>query len=266
MTAAHVHDRIELIYVLAGSCEAYLGNSRYCFSKGDLLLINSGEVHKISALTDKESKYICLKFAPELLYVSEQTVFETKYVLPFLLSSFEHQKVFTASELCASPVPKIMKTILSEYDAKEYGFELAIRAQICSLFLWILRRWKNQGLDLSPDSTIAEVTLKKFQRVFDFIEQNYQNPITANDAAEVCGFSYSHFSRLFKSVMKMGFTHYLTSVRISKAEILLLETDKSITEIAMECGFSTSSYFIAQFKKLKNVSPKAYRKLFSKNT
>ncbi|MFR2464209.1 MAG: helix-turn-helix transcriptional regulator [Clostridia bacterium] len=59
--------------------------------------------------------------------------------------------------------------------------------------------------------------------------------------------------------MQKTFREYLNFVRISEAEKLLLNTDLNITEIAMEVGFSSSSYFIEQFKQLKSISPKRFR-------
>ena len=67
---------------------------------------------------------------------------------------------------------------------------------------------------------------------------------------------------MFKKVIHKSFREYLNYVRITKSEILLATTDLSMTDIAMKTGFSTSSYFIQQFKQVKNMSPKKFRKKF----
>ena len=88
---------------------------------------------------------------------------------------------------------------------------------------------------------------------------HYQEDITAKDMASLCAVSYSYFSRFFKRAMQKTFREYVNVVRISEAEKLLLNTNLNITEIALEVGFSSSSYFIEQFKQIKSISPKRFR-------
>jgi len=59
--------------------------------------------------------------------------------------------------------------------------------------------------------------------------------------------------------MQTSFSHYLLFLRIRKAEQQLLDSSKSMTQIALECGFNSPSYFIKQFKRLKGLSPMQYR-------
>jgi YesN/AraC family two-component response regulator len=104
----------------------------------------------------------------------------------------------------------------------------------------------------------------RLQIVFDYIENNYQNDITSLDMANLIHLSYSYFSRLFKKIMKRSFSDYLNYVRILKAEKLLTTSDLNITEIAMAVGFTTSSYFIQQFKQYKEISPKQFQLKYMK--
>jgi len=101
--------------------------------------------------------------------------------------------------------------------------------------------------------------VKRIQSVFDYIENNYQYNITAQEMAQRCNLSYSYFSRIFTRIMKRSFREYLNYVRITKAEHLLTASELNITEIALQVGFSTSSYFIQQFKRYKDISPKQYQ-------
>lgn len=112
---------------------------------------------------------------------------------------------------------------------------------------------------------IEKPVMKRFVKLFDYVSEHYSESITAEDAAGICSMSYSYFSRFFKRVMKKSFSEYVNFVRISEAEKLLVSTDLNITEIAMQTGFSTSSYFIYQFKKMKSVSPKQFRNRFVQN-
>lgn len=262
MVNGHWHYYIELLYCISGRAQVFIAGKCYNFTMGDMVLINSREVHSVFSNTEETIEYIVLKFDPNVLYSTTTTVFESKYVFPFTLTKSTHQKVFPKEEIKDTYIPELLLDIIEEYDKKAYGFELAIRNNIGRIFLWILRNWYDKGLDLNIDSNIKESTLKKLQIIFDYVDKNYMNDISAQSLAAVCNMSYSYFSRFFKAVVGKAFSDYLNFVRITEAEKLLISTDMNITEIAMEIGFASSSYFIQQFKRYKNISPKQFKKQF----
>jgi AraC family transcriptional regulator, melibiose operon regulatory protein len=257
---AHWHYYIEMLYSLSGKAEVFLGGTSHVFNKGDLVLINSREVHSVFINEKEDVEYIVLRFDPEVLYTTSRSVFESKYVLPFVMSKLEHQKIFRKDEIKNTPIPLSILEIVNENNYKKYGFELAIKTHICGIFLWILRSWESQGLSMDAGSVLRENDLKMLQKVFDYLDENYKYDITAESVAKMCNLSYSYFSRQFKVLMGKTFTEYLNYIRITEAEKLLLSTDMNITQVALEIGFSTSSYFIQQFKHFKNISPKQFKK------
>jgi AraC-like DNA-binding protein len=256
---AHIHNYIEILYALSGKYQILLNNKDYSFEAGDMVLINSNEIHNIIGLSEGLNHYIVVKFEPEMLYTTSQSLFEMKYVMPFILNESTHQKIFQKAEIEKTVIPEIIHGMHQEYRNKKYGYELAIRANIYNLFLFILRWWNEQHIDLNINQEVSKDLVQRLQIVFDYIEENYQNDITALDMASLCNLSYSYFSRLFTKIMKRSFREYLNYVRISKAEKLLTTSELNITEIAMKVGFSTSSYFIQQFKQYKEISPKQYQ-------
>ena len=90
--------------------------------------------------------------------------------------------------------------------------------------------------------------------------KNYNNDISALDCAKAVNISYSYFSRTFQKITGKQFRRYLNEIRINHAEKLMMLTNRSITEIAMECGFNDVSYFISQYKSLRGVTPNKFRK------
>ena len=106
-------------------------------------------------------------------------------------------------------------------------------------------------------------TLKTLRMAYEFIENNYAQEIDMADAARYCGMSYTSFSKFFSRFTQCGFAEYLTLIRLKKASILLATTDRSITDIAMETGFSSTSYFIQRFKAYNDVTPSRYRKRYT---
>ena len=103
--------------------------------------------------------------------------------------------------------------------------------------------------------------MKKTEKAIEFLKQNYSDPnLKVSDLAKSINLSEKHFRRLFLSIHKKNPYTYLQEFRISKAELLLLNTSKSISDIALQCGFSDIYSFSHCFKSQNGISPSEYRK------
>jgi len=103
--------------------------------------------------------------------------------------------------------------------------------------------------------------LDQYKRALHFIQQNYQSKIGIADIAREANMSQYHFCRFFKAMSGKTPFQYLMDFRIHQAEILLNTSDKKISEIALDVGFNTISYFIKCFKNAKNKIPSEFRDL-----
>ena len=246
----HYHDYIELLYAVDADGYVWYNEERIAFETGKLVIVNSNTPHTLTFR--KDSKYICIKFSPHILYADESSLFEFKYMLPFL-SDNSHQKVFGNDELGGIDIKSLFLEIIDEWKTTGPAYELIIRANILKLWAGIFRYWHENNIS-SDDIKITD-TLKT---ALGYIEENFEN-VTEAEVAEYCHVSYNYFSFAFKKTMGKSFSEYITFLRICKAEKLLLTSDKSITEIAFQTGFSTSSYFISKFKAYKGVTPRKFR-------
>ena len=250
---AHYHEYIELLYGINCDIEVWINGNIYPFKTGDLIIINSMEAHQLKFLMNKND-YIVIKFSPQQLYTSEQSVYEIKYLLPFTLNDFSSDRRISADVIKDTTVPDSIRTIYSEWEEKSYGYELAIRTHIFQIILWLLRYWNKTNPELLTNINLPPVLAK----ALGFISQNLSN-VTASDVADFCGYSYTYFSEIFKNSMHVNFRDYLLRARINEAEKLLLTTDTDITDIALSTGFSTASHFIKQFKTVKGTTPTKFR-------
>ena len=266
MCHTHYHTYIEVLYCVSGNMEVWLNNHHYHFLQGDMLVINSNEIHTIEAVSEGSNDYLVLRFEPELLYDTTQDVFELKYILPFLLNSGTPQKLFAHRDIFETEIPRLIWDSIREYERKDYGYELAIRSNLCRIFVWILRYWNQNGIDLSGIGPVNSELLGKLQPAIDYLHKNYAREISVYEMASLCHLSYSYFSRSFKKLMQRSFNDYLNYIRITEAEKLLITTDLNITEIAFRVGFTSTSYFIRIFNEYKCTSPTKFRKNFVKDT
>lgn len=92
-----------------------------------------------------------------------------------------------------------------------------------------------------------------------YIDQYYGNRLVLAELAKTSGYSIPHFSRLFYKYTGITPMRYVNIVRIQSAEKYLSETDKSITDIAFECGFESLEVFERSFKKFFGISASQYR-------
>ena len=97
------------------------------------------------------------------------------------------------------------------------------------------------------------------RKAMAYIHEHYGEPIGREDIARYVGVSEGYLSRSFNQETGLSLIHYLTRYRIQQAKQLLVTTDKTITEIAMEVGFSDSNYFSRVFRQEVGVSPLAFR-------
>jgi signal transduction histidine kinase/DNA-binding LacI/PurR family transcriptional regulator/CheY-like chemotaxis protein len=98
------------------------------------------------------------------------------------------------------------------------------------------------------------------RKAMAYIHEHYSEPIGREDFACHVGVSEGYLSRSFNQETGLSLIHYLTRYRIQQAKQLLASTDKTITEIAMEVGFSDSNYFSRVFHQETGISPLTFRR------
>lgn len=161
-----------------------------------------------------------------------------------------------------------MDRIVTEYDEKKTFRESLIYAQLIEMFVTLGRvvmegLYEKNEIVSDGQATKHKEYMETVMGACNYINQHYQENITLEEVASVSGFSKFHFTRIFKQCMDMTFYEYLNERRITKAEELLYTTVLSVTDIAMQSGFSSISAFNRTFKTMKGCSPSEYRnKLF----
>ena len=109
------------------------------------------------------------------------------------------------------------------------------------------------------DCDMQTLTARK-EKIDRYLECNCYGKVSLEDISRYVGMSRTYFSQFFRTHYKEGFADHLTRVRVEKASVMLLHTDKQIPAIAQECGFKTVQYFTRAFKKVKGVTPGVFRR------
>ena len=252
----HFHDYTELLFGLHGSARVLIGNGTTVLEAGGLTVIQAGDAHDVCG-NGEPCEYIVVKFLPEMLISAEQTGAEFGYALTLMEHSAERQSVFSPAELNETEIPAILRQMMAEWEEKAFGYELSLRADVTRVILFLLRRWREANPQLC--ASIAPGDSRLMQTALAYIGTHYAY-LSERDVAQACGISTVAVSRLFARTVKRSFPDYVRSVRLREAERLLLTTDLSVTDIALQVGFSTSAYFIAKFREEHGVTPYRFRR------
>ncbi len=116
----------------------------------------------------------------------------------------------------------------------------------------------NEFIELVYSSQDAR-KVSQIRPAINYIDANYNKPITLADVAKASHLSISRLAHIFKEQMGITIIDYLTSVRIERAKQLLLATDQNCTEICFEVGYNNQSYFTRTFKGLVGMTPRHFR-------
>ena len=116
----------------------------------------------------------------------------------------------------------------------------------------------NEFIELVYSSQDAR-KVTQIRPAINYIDANYDKPITLTEIARVSYLSVSRLAHIFKEQMGITIIDYLTSVRIERAKQLLLATEQNCTEICFEVGYNNQSYFSRTFKGLVGMTPRQFR-------
>lgn len=251
---AHWHNDLELVYVFEGSIRMGINSETRVLEAGDMAICSSGDIHYYDS-KDSSSKIMMVIFNPSLIGFPGGWPLNVRLTSPFIDKCIviREDEVAINNRLSA-----IMKELMREYNQKlEYHEQLIIGL----LHEWSGLILRHVPLDkINPQKDKRRITnMKIMQEVLEYLDVNYMHSITLADAARQANMSLFYFSRFFKSISGMSYIAYLSNIRVNQAEQLLLTTDKSILEIALECGFTNIRTFNRVFKQIKQRTPSELR-------
>ena len=252
----HWHNALEIICSIDNYYDAVIADTTYRIREGDILIIPSGEIHQLIA-PETGTRFI---FMIDLSVISKICGFSN---IQALMSQPLHI-TNTSPPYISDDLHRILMQVSTEYFGMGAYKELTIFSLLINFFVHIGNNHINSS-QFFPNVRVYKQKeyIQKFNDVMDYIDAHYMDELTLEDVASTIGFSKYHFTRLFKQYTNTTFYDYLSFKRIKVAENLLMQPDLSITEVALQSGFSSISTFNRCFKQQKNCTPSEYRNLYS---
>lgn len=249
---AHWHLDIEFIYVLQGSMDFSVNGKITRLHQGDGLFVNSQRLHFGYSLADhNDCLFLVVVVHPSIL--GEKTSFIQTYWGEKFSSTMADFVVLTDQVDWQQSILLSIQEIYQEMHKDHAPANpLRLASQALSLCATI-------GDHLQPISEQPGV-LTHVQEMTRFIHQNYDQKISLEEIASAGAVCRSRCCTLFNKYVGQTPGNYVTQYRLQKSCEMLKETRRSISEIALACGFQSASYFSSIFRKQMGMVPQNYRK------
>jgi AraC-like DNA-binding protein len=244
----HYHPEYELTCILKGKGNRIVGNSYEQFVEGDLVLLGSNLPHTWSSKQTENSysEAIVIQFSKEFM-APFLALPESNLIKNMLETSFRGLSF-------GSDEPLITKMIeLTE----SKGVDRIIR-----LFSLLDDLSKKESAFIASNTfhnVVSKKSEMRINKVCVYIQNHFSGKISLKEVADLIHLTESNFCKFFKKATGKTYSNYVNEIRINEACRLLVQTEKTVSQVSFECGFETLSYFNRVFLEKKMVTPSKYK-------
>ncbi len=231
----HYHSCYELVYYVSGNGDFSIENQTYLYGPGTFSILPPEAPHD-------ENTYK----ASSLLYIGFRYYDVERLLLPGLYTDTEDRYVYHA-----------LKEFETEFTEKKPFYPSMLNALTQKLVINLIRIYFHNS------SFVHDKNVEYIQR---YIDEHCIEKLSMKELAEMSGYSYDWFRHMFKKQTGYSPAQYIIFQKLEIAGKMLKNTDKTITQIAFETNFSSTSQFIALFRKKNSLSPLEYRKKYKNIT
>lgn len=258
----HHHTSFELTYFKKGRGVYRCNGSELDFRPGDLFVFSTNEEHFITNI-EEEMLVMNLHFEPQYIFFP----FQSNQDYSFLRIFFDRSETFCnridRDHPATEQVIRLFYEIENEFFNQPANFEIMIKAKLLSVLVLLTREYGY--VNAAPQSKPLQIKcVNELSRVIDYVNCHFSSNLTLEKLSQVGNMSPNYLCKVFKQFNGMTIWNYLLIRRVEEAKRLLKDTDQSIIEIQLQCGFQTSANFNKMFRRMTGTSPGSYRKNFRK--
>lgn len=264
---SHWHYFVEALYVLDGIVSVTCDNEIFVLEKDQVILFPPTAVHSIKSADGNPVRFYGLKFdlgqLESSIHSTETGNLRFSALFP---AGMPRTEAFLKLDLRGDEkeeermmVFTLFKGCHKELNEWDFGFMSVTRSYICNLLIHYLRIRRAQGLTVREPGEVAEFEMS-IHTITEYIDGHLSEDLKVEDLAKQCNMSYSYFAKCFAELYGQSCKHYISFLRLCKAENMLLFTDYDLSYISQETGFCDCSHLIHAFKQKNNVTPHQFRK------
>ena len=251
----HWHREIEIFYLREGRLEYHLPGGVTVFEAGEGGFLNSNVLHQTCCRAEDACLQEEQQFVPELIGGFAGSRIMQKYVLPVVEAPGLELVRLTPEDPAHRPLLEALCRAYTLYDEQPEGFELELQWNLLAFWqgLYHLTAGRRQ-------TESAPMNDRRIKQMLSFIAAHYGEKLELEQIAAAAYLSPRACGRCFQTQLGTTPFAYLTDYRVQRACEQLSATDELVSEIALRCGFGSSSYFGHIFREKTGLSPNEYRK------
>ncbi len=238
----HWHTSIEIFAVMEGSLDFFVNKEEYPLKAGEQIIINSNELHSIHAMEKNKTVVLQIPLKQFENYFTAQ-----RYI------RFRGQE-----ELVDKKLASLLRKLYHVYSERKIGYEfrtISIFYEIMYILVKDYRVTETREKDIRHSRRLDALS-----KITTYMREHYREELKLSDVAATFGYSDAYLSRMFQKYAKINYKTYLQDIRMAYAYRDLLNTDHTISQIALDNGFCSSRGFSGEFQKRYGLLPSEMRK------
>lgn len=270
----HWHDEAEILYFSGGEFRLEINMESFPVCSECLYFINPGELHSIITESSDHHWEDAVVFAPGILSFDSYDEAQIHLIKPIRSGRLLFPRCIMPEHPAFVPIRNAFMQIMHSFeqsaannspmeasltDSSLVTDDLTSQLYIKSSLLYILATLSDHRL-FTPTEKNLDKRIESVKAVVTYIKDNYQDKIYIADLAKQVNLNEQYFCRLFKKAIGRSPMEYINEYRIMQTRRLLEESDLSVTEICLECGYNNLGNFLREFRKYTGTTPAQYRK------
>lgn len=249
--AFDMHYPLEMGIILSGSMRRFYHDWENNISTGEAWFCGALEPHGFAVLEEGTKAAVLVINPMALAAVSFEEYPDFDWLAPFKVPPAQRPDKFQKERILS-----LAEEMLALAGRSDPCGRLRLRILLMEFLLLICDGWTQAGttLPLSVGQDSSEIVYKALNMIFS--SKKY---IAVEDVAKHCGINRNSFSTLFRKFMGISFVEYALRFRLQQAAAELMNSCRTLEDIAAEWGFSDKSHFSNRFREVYGVSPNKYR-------
>lgn len=238
----HWHRSIEIFAVFEGTLTFYINEEKYPLLPGEFMLVNSNEIHSVDSPQPNMTVVVQIPLKTfEKYFTGEQFI------------SFTHDPKAQDERVMG-----VISDIYRAYTEKKCGYDLKVQGLFYELLYLMVTKYRET--EVSEEMVKKNRKLSRLSVITSYIKEHYTEELSLERLAEIFGYSPTYLSRMFQKYAGINYKSYLQSIRVEYAYQELANSERTLSEIALENGFPNSKALAKAFSKKYGMLPSEYRK------
>lgn len=244
--AKHWHRSIELCCYMHSHVTVWNNGRTIEYPPDSLILFNYGDVHELIPRNLDNPLGVSL-------------IFPYEFLIDYSIKPEDVRFTDSAGEYWDSELKNRMHTIvdLASTESTDPYYHLRVNSEIFQLLHILITHYRAK--DTASQESLRH--LDRCKQILAYIDNNFSSAVTLESLADELNLSVGYLARYFNKYLGTTFKQHLTSVRLQHALIEVLRDDKTMLDIAIECGFPDYRSFVAAFRRWYRNTPYQYRML-----